>query len=89
MVSQDLVERAARRTGWRVELVAGPVGVIARRMGEGQSARQIARYLQSHWGSDHCAASVEFVRWVIDQIRRNQAHEARQVRGEARRGGVR
>ena len=86
MVSQDLIERASQRTGHRVELVAGAVEIIARRMGEGQSVRQIARWLQSLLGRDHSAASVEFVGWVVSQLRRSQAHEAR---GGVRRGGVR
>ncbi|MDQ0378595.1 hypothetical protein [Amycolatopsis thermophila] len=65
MVSQTIYHQAAQRTGYRYELVAAPVEIIARRHREGQSLAQITRYLQSQLGPDHRAASRSFVQWVI------------------------
>ncbi|NYI87874.1 hypothetical protein HNR02_001197 [Amycolatopsis endophytica] len=65
MVSQTIVHQAARRTGYRYELLVAPVEIIARRHREGQSASQITRYMQAQLGPDHRAASRSFVQWVI------------------------
>lgn len=87
MVTQDLILRASARTRHRVELVAAPVDIIARRCAAGHTNGQIAEYLQSHLGPDNPAASLDFVTWVIEQIRRQELDQARQK--QARRGGAR
>jgi hypothetical protein len=69
MVTQDLIRRASERTGFRPQLVEVPVEIIARRhVKEGHTAGQIARFLQTHLGQDHAAASLEFVSWVIGEV---------------------
>ncbi|WP_435070899.1 hypothetical protein [Amycolatopsis thermoflava] len=65
MVAQAIYHQAARRTGYRYELVIAPVEIIARRHREGQSVAQITRYMQSQLGPDHQAAARNFVEWVI------------------------
>jgi hypothetical protein len=72
MVSQHLVDDAAKRTGYRAELVAVPVAIIARRHNDGQAPRQITRYLHDHLGSDNQAATPAFVGWVIGRIERGE-----------------
>jgi hypothetical protein len=72
MVSQHLLDDAAKRTGYRAELVAAPVAIIARCHGEGQTARQITRYLQDHLGPDNQASTPAFVGWVIGRIERGE-----------------
>ena len=72
MLAQTLYHQAAQRTGYRCELVAAPVEIIARRHRDGQSVAQITRYLQSQLGPDHRAASRSFVQWVITEAGRGE-----------------
>lgn len=86
MVAQDLLLRASARTQHRVELVAAPVDIIARRTAAGETNEAIAEYLQAHLGPDNAAASLDFVAWVVGQIRRQELDQARQRQA---RGGAR
>ncbi|HJQ45593.1 MAG TPA: hypothetical protein VJ870_04600 [Amycolatopsis sp.] len=70
MVSQELLVRASRRTGYRVELVAAPMGIIARRHRAGQSLAEITRFLHDQLGPDSPVASRTFVAWVLDEVER-------------------
>jgi hypothetical protein len=73
MVSQQLLSRASRRTGQRVELVAGPVEIIARRAaGTGMTVGEIARDLQDRLGPDNPATTRSFVAWVIGEVERGE-----------------
>lgn len=72
VVTQDLIRRASDRTRHRVEVVAEPVEIIARRSAEGQSNRQISQYLQSHLGRGNPVASLDFVAWVIGEIHKHR-----------------
>ncbi|OXM74550.1 hypothetical protein CF166_04305 [Amycolatopsis sp. KNN50.9b] len=65
MVAQAIYHQASQRTGFRVQLVAAPVDIIARRHREGQSVSQITRYLRAHLGPENPVASRSFVEWVI------------------------
>lgn len=86
MVAQDLLLRASARTRHRVELVAGPLDIIARRSAAGHTNEAIAEYLQAHLGPDSPVASLDFVTWVVGQIRRQELDQARQKQA---RGGAR
>lgn len=73
MVSQELLSRASRRTGYRVALVAAPVQIIAHRHRDGHSLAQITRYLHGQLGPDSPVASRTFVAWVIEAAERGEA----------------
>ncbi|GAB3003494.1 hypothetical protein LWP59_27630 [Amycolatopsis acidiphila] len=72
MVSQELLSRASRRTGYRKDLVAAPVQIIAGRHAEGHSVGQITRYLKDQLGPDNTAAARTFVAWVIAAAERGE-----------------
>jgi hypothetical protein len=86
MVAQDLILRACARTRHRVELVTAPVEIIARRCAAGETNQQITAYLQSHLGPESAVASLDFVTWVVAQIRWQELDQARK---EQARGGAR
>ena len=73
MVSQTLLHQASQRTGFRVQLIAAPVGIIADRAREGQDAGKITRYLQANLGPDCAAASRSFVEWVLASLAGGEA----------------
>ena len=72
MVSQELLMRASQRTGYRAELVAAPMGIIARRHRAGQSLADITRFLHDQLGPDNPIASRTFVAWVLDAVERGE-----------------
>ena len=72
MVSQDLLARASRRTGYRIELVKAPIFVIVRRHRDGHTPARISRYLRDQLGPDSPVASRAFVAWVIEAVQRGE-----------------
>ena len=70
MVPQELIARAAERTGYRPGLVTPVVQAIAKRSASGETSDQIAAHLANLIGPDNRAASATFVAWVLAEIER-------------------
>lgn len=65
MVSHKLLKQAAKRTGYRPELLSAPIVLIIRRHRKGHTPGQIAAFLRDWYGADNLITDQAFVDWVL------------------------